>query len=272
MRPFSPVFILTLSLSVSAFAQNTSMPAGTSQFSIVQDGKPIGTTESTITPTPNGYLIDSHGEMHLAKFSYSFTNHNQLDPSFNLVRDQLTGTVNGSQASVEVASSTDGRQLDLHVQGQGKTESNTVDRHRNLVLLPDFDAASYEEMVHFALLHPQTSWVLIPKETGILVPADYEPQYAVRGTLNGTPITVQHTTVAISAQNAVSVELYFTQDGSLLEADLPEQNFYVIRDGFHLVNRPKPTPPRAPSGAPQPGQADQPQQQQYQYPPQQQPQ
>jgi hypothetical protein len=67
--------------------------------------------------------------------------------------------------------------------------------------------------------------------------------------LDGHDIDVEHTTVTVSAQNAVSVELYSSPDGRLLEADLPEQNFYVVRDGFHLTVRPKYVPPRAPAGA-----------------------
>ena len=47
---------------------------------------------------------------------------------------------------------------------------------------------------------------------------------------------------------------------ALLEADLPEQNFYVIRDEFKLQSRPHYTPPRGsappanPQGQPNPQQ------------------
>ena len=64
-------------------------------------------------------------------------------------------------------------------------------------------------------------------------------------------------TVTVSAQNAISIELFYAQDGQLLEADLPQQNFYVVRDGFKLNDRPKFAPPRSPEqpsdqdGAPQ---------------------
>jgi hypothetical protein len=67
---------------------------------------------------------------------------------------------------------------------------------------------------------------------------------------------VHHTSVAVSEQNAITVELYYTNDGSLLEADLPEQNFNIIHDGFKLDTRPHYTPPRG-SAPPQqqPGQS-----------------
>jgi hypothetical protein len=68
-------------------------------------------------------------------------------------------------------------------------------------------------------------------------------------------VNVQHTTVTVNARNAITVELFYATDGDLLEADLPEQNFFVVRDGFKLVNRPKFAPPRSPeANAPPPQQ------------------
>lgn len=228
-----------------------------SQFAITQNGKTLGHTESNISRLANGYAIESHGEMSLGKFRYSFTSHNQLDAELDVVRDSITGEVNGKQGSFEAASSTDGRTFLIHTSGGGKSESNTLTRHQNLVVLPDFDAASYVEMVHFAMEQPKYAWILIPKQNGILVPCHYQPQADVRGVWNGTSIDAHHTTVIVSAQNAVSVELYYSNDGTLLEADLPQQNFYVIRDGFHLINRPKSEIPHV---AEAPSQQQQPQQ------------
>jgi hypothetical protein len=73
---------------------------------------------------------------------------------------------------------------------------------------------------------------------------------------------VHHTSVIVSEQNGITIELYYTSDGRLLEADLPEQNFYVIQDGFRLQNRPHYTPPRGSAPPPdtqQPGENGPPQ-------------
>jgi hypothetical protein len=239
-----------LSLALPALAQSTVLPTGQSQFAITQNGKTLGHTESNIARLSNGYQIESHGEMSLGKFHYSFTSQNRLDPELNVVADSITGTVNGQQASFHAASSTDGRTFIIHTSGGGKNETNTVTRHQNLVVLPDFDAASYVEMVHFAMERPKYAWILIPKQNGILVPCHYQPQADVRGVWNGTSIIAHHTTVIVSAQNAISVELYYSNNGTLLEADLPEQNFYVIRNGFRLINRPASEIPHV-AGAPQ---------------------
>ncbi len=250
MRRWFPVLLLSLTLPV--FGQSVALPGGQSQFTILQNGKTVGHTESNVERVSNGYRIESHGEMSLGRFRYSFTSHNRLDPELNLVRDEITGTVNGKQATFSAESSRDGRQIIIHTEGGGKHETNTVTRHRNLVVMPDFDAAAYLEMVHFAMARPQYSWVLIPKGKGILVPCGYVKKPDVEAAFHGRQTTVRHTTVVINARNAISVELYYDPDGTLMEADLPEQNFYVIRNGFRLVNRPKPTVPHV-GTAPQRG-------------------
>ena len=242
---------ILLSLALPALAQSTVLPTGQSQFAITQNGKTLGHTESNIARLANGYQIESHGEMGLGKFHYSFTSQNRLDSELNVVQDSIAGQVNGKQARFEVASSTDGRTFLIHTSGGGKSESNTVTRHQNLVVLPDFDAASYVEMVHFAIQRPKYAWILIPKQNGILVPCHYQPQADVRGIWNGTSMDAHHATVIVSARNAVSVELYYANDGTLLEADLPQQNFYVIRSGFRLINRPKSEIPHVVSGSSQ---------------------
>lgn len=233
MRRWFPVFLL-LSLCLPVFGQNVALPGGQSRFSILQKGKTVGHTESTIRRMSYGYVIESHGSMRVGRFRYSFTSHNRLDPMLNMVKIEITGTVNGKKASFDAASSRNGREIIIHTAGEGKNESNTITRHQNLVVAPDFDAAAYQEMVHFALAQPKYAWMLIPKERGILVPCGYVKKSNVQGSFEGQPVTLRHTTVMISARNTINIELYYTPAGKLMEADLPQQNFYVIRNGFQL--------------------------------------
>lgn len=227
------------------FAQAPALPAGEAHYTLIQadDGKNVGSADCSIQTLPNGYQVNSHGELKMAKLSYSFTNENRLDTQLNVVRDQLSGTVNGAQVTFNLASDATGRQFQVNITAQGKNTTNTFDRHQRTVLLPDLDPAAYVEMAHIAMEHPPTAWVVIPKENGLLVPAKYTMQGDVQGTLRGQSVFVHHTSVTISEQNGFSVELYSTGDGRLLEADLPEQNFYVIQDGFRLNSRPHYTPP-----------------------------
>ncbi len=103
-----------------------------------------------------------------------------------------------------------GREFHINVNAKGKDTQNTVDRHQHLALLPDLDSAGYMLLTQIAMENPPVSWVLIPKETGLLVPSVYKRDANVRGRLDGREIDVQHTTVTISAQNAVNVELFHT--------------------------------------------------------------
>jgi len=226
-----------------------SLPAGTVHYTIYQKDKSVGSSEYTVIPTAAGYTVTSRGDLHLSKLNYSFENSQNLDHELNLVSDQITGTVNGSPVTFTVKSDPTGKQFNIDVNAKGKDTQNTVDRHQHLALLPDLDAAGYMLLTQIGVENPQVSWALIPKENGLLVPTIYTPDGSVRGMLDGRDVEVQHTTVAISAQNAISVELFYDQGGRLLEADLPQQNFYVVRNGFKLTNRPKYAPPRAPEGS-----------------------
>lgn len=267
-------FLLALLLPAAALTAQTAIPAGSEHYKIFQGDKVVGASLYTVTPTSAGYTIASQGNLRLTKFSYDFQSTQYLDHMLNLVSDRITGTVNGSPVTFEVNTDSTGRQFLIHVTAKGQTQQNTIDRHQFLALMPDLDAAGYMLLARIGLQNPHDSWVLIPKETGLLVPTVYDRDAAVQATLNGRTITVQHSTVEVSAQNAINVEIFYTTSGQLLEADLPQQNFFVVCDGFRLLNRPKFAPPRSPEPtAPPPPQSGQqqpyPQQQQYPQQPQQ---
>lgn len=257
LSSFALTLALLLPVGVVQAQSQTQIPAGSSHFAIFQNDKNVGSSEFTVTPTAAGYTITSRGDLRLTKLTYSFTNTQNLDHMLNLVSDRISGSVNGSPVTFAVNSDPSGRQFNITVTAKDKTTQNTADRHQHLALLADLDAAGYMLLTRIGLQNPQVSWALIPKENGLLIPTVYQRNPSVGGRLNGREMSVNYTTVTVSAQNAISVELFYGQDGSLLEADLPQQNFYVIRDGFKLTNRPKFAPPRSPeqppdqNGAPQ---------------------
>lgn len=255
MRLASFAFVLALLLPAGMVHAQMDLHPGSSHFTILQGDKSVGSSETTVTSTAAGYNIASHGDLKLSKFNYTFDNKQSLDHMLNLVNDQITGTVNGSPVTFTVNADPTGRQFHIDVNAQGKNTQNTIDRHQHLALLADLDSAGYIILTRIGLENPRVSWVLIPKQDGILVPSVYSQDANVRGQIDGKDVDVQHTTVTVSGQNAVTVELFHTPDGRLLEADLPEQNFYVVRDGFKLIDRPKFAPPRSPEGstAPQGG-------------------
>lgn len=241
------LFALVLPIGLS----QAQLPTDSTHFQIYQGDKVIGSADSTIQANSAGYAINSQGNIKLSKFSYNFTNNQHTDSNLNLVSDQLSGTVNGSQVTFTAHADSTGRQFQISINAQGKQTSNTVDRHQHMALLADLDPAAYIILTQIAKQNPPTSWILLPKEQGIVVPSNYTADPSVRGRLNGTQVDVQHTTVTISEQNGITVELYTARDGQLLEADLPEQNFFVVHAGFQLIDRPQAKPPRSPNPPPQ---------------------
>jgi hypothetical protein len=264
-------FLCAAALSSAAFAQTATLATGTASYTIEQNGKQLGTAAYTVQNAPNKYILTSNGKMTLDKFSYAFSNTQKLDTSLNLFTDQLSGVVSGKAVSFKATADPTGRQFQLDVSANGQQQNNTVDRNQNTVLLTDLDPAAYAVLTQVAMRAPSHSWALIPKENGFLVPVTFSPQPDTKGTFNGQNIAVKYVSAAISSQNAITIELFYTPDGTLLEADLPQQNFNVIRQGFHLTKRPKPpAPPHGQAPPPQAQQQGQPPQQQGQ-PQQQQP-
>jgi hypothetical protein len=254
MRHFNlylPAVLLAASTALLPVAlAQAPLPDTSGHFVITEGGKTLGESQFSTAPLQGGDTLTSSGSMKADKFSYSFNSTATVDAQGNLVRDMLTGSVHGMKASgnnirFDTKSDSSGRSFSMHVDADGKQTTNEVDRHRNTVLVPDLDPAAYTLMVHLALAQPKTAWVVIPKQNGILVPADYSMLPDLNGTLNGQNISVKHSVVAMSMQNSIVVELFYTADGRLLEADLNAQNIHVARDGFKLLNRPKPVAPPA---------------------------
>lgn len=244
-----------------ALAQNA-LPLHGGHYTITQSGKTLGDSQFSVSPITGGETLSSSGHMQFDKFSYTFNSQATVDAQGNLVRDRLTGSVHGSKASgnniqFDTASDATGKNFQMTINADGKQSTNTVDRHLNTVLAPDLDPAAYSLMSHLCLKKPVTAWVLIPKQDGILVPALYQPETDLTGTLNGQNIAVKHVAVALSMQNSIVIELFYTDTGTLLEADLNAQGLHLVADGFNLLNRPKPVAPPAGEAPQQNGQQGQ---------------
>jgi hypothetical protein len=264
MRRFLLPSLLVLMAAPSAALAQSALRLGTTQYTVTQNGKHVGDAQSSTAPISGGDVLTSSGGMKLDKFSYSFQSSATVDSQGNLVRDRLTGSVHGAKVSgtniqFDTASDSSGRSFQINITADGKHTTNSVTRHRNTVLMPDLDPAAYALMAHLALSQPQTAWVLVPKQDGILVPAHYRLLTDLNATLNGQHITVKHSAVAVGIQNAIVVELFYTESGDLLEADLDAQGLEIAQNGFKLLNRPKPVPPPVGEAPQQGGQQEQPQ-------------
>ncbi len=249
---------------VAGFAASAGAQTSATGYVVTQNNKQVGTSQFSSQPIAGGHTLHSNGTLQIDKFSYSFSNTTTVDAQYNLVRESLAGSVHGSKASgnniqFDVASDATGRSFNIKINANGKATTSIVDRHRNMVMMPDLDPAAYSLLAKIALTKPQTAWVLIPKQDGILVPAEFQELSDLKGTLNGQGIAVKHIAVALSTENSLVVEIFYTAAGDLLEADLNAQGLRVSQQGFVLKDRPSPVPPPqndAPTkdGKPQAGQ------------------
>ena len=70
------------------------------------------------------------------------------------------------------------------------------------------------------------------------------------GTLDGKPITVHHLVATIAGANT---DIFSGPENQLLQAELPQEGFALIRKGFVLKPPAKPiVPPKGVAAAPQP--------------------
>ena len=90
-------------------------------------------------------------------------------------------------------------------------------------------------------------WAIIPKQTGAIAPVQLATYADMHGTLNGKSITVHHLVATIQG---AATELFSGPENQLLQAELPQAGFALVRKGFVLQPPSKAPPaPAAPQGA-----------------------
>jgi hypothetical protein len=86
-------------------------------------------------------------------------------------------------------------------------------------------------------------WVILPKNAGSIEPVQLATYADQEGTLDGKPITVHHLVATIAG---ASTDLFSGPENQLLQAELPQAGFALIRKGFVL--KPPAKPIVAPEG------------------------
>ena len=85
-------------------------------------------------------------------------------------------------------------------------------------------------------------WAILPKEAGSIAPIQLATYADEQGSLDGKPIVVHH--LAATIAGAVT-DLFSGPDNQLLQAELPQQGFALVRNGFVLTPPAKPGAPPA---------------------------
>jgi hypothetical protein len=235
VRRLFPSGFLTLVLVGSA-ATN----AQSASFSISQNGKPVGTASFNIIPANNGYDSSSIVHVSMQGLEYQLSKTEQLSSSNELLHVQLSAIVNNS--AVNLTAKPDASRFLINISANGRGNTTRLDAHHSAVFLPDFDPGALQTLLTLAAQNNNRDlWAVIPKQTGSIEPVQLATYADQQGTLDGKPIIVHHLIATISG---AATDLFSGPENQLLQAELPQQGFALVRDGFIL------TPPSRPIAAP----------------------
>ena len=176
--------------------------------------------------------------------NYSLSKTEELSPSKGLLHVQLSAIVNDS--AVNIAGKPDGAQFLVNISANGRSNTTRLEAHNLAVFLPDFDPGALETLLALAASNNNRDlWAIVPKQAGSIEPIQLATYPDERGTLDGKPISVHHLVATISG---AATDLFSGPKDQLLQAELPQQGFALVRNGFVLTPPSRPlAPPPAPA-------------------------
>jgi hypothetical protein len=213
--------------------------AQSATFDVAQHGHTVGTASFQFTQTKGGLDSTSLVKVAMEGLNYALSKNELLSPDNQLDHVQLSAAVNGE--AVSVVAKPDAAQFLVNISAQGKTTTTRLDAHKGAVFMADFDPGALETLLALAAAQNNRDlWVIMPKDTVSIDPVRLATLVDQKGTLDGKEITVHHVVATIAGTNT---DLFSGPNNELLQAELPQEGFALIRKGFVL------TPP-AKAGAP----------------------
>ena len=210
-------------------------------FIISQHGHSVGTATVTFNAVPDGYNATSVVRVAMQGLAYNLSKTERLTSANALKHVQLSATVNGSAVSVNAAP--DAAQILLNISANGRSTTTRLAAHPAAVFLPDFDPGALDTLLALAVSgNNRDLWAIIPKQAGSIAPIQLATYADMQGTLDGKPINVHHLIATIAGART---DLFSGPENQLLQAELPQEGFALVRKGFVL------TPPAKPSAPPQ---------------------
>ena len=208
-------------------------------FEIAQHGHTVGTASFNFTTTPKGYDSTSLVKVSMEGLDFALSKNEQLSQGNQLEHVQLSATVNGE--AVNVIAKPDAAQFLVNISAGGKSSTTRLDAHNGAVFLPDFDPGALETLLALAVAqNDRDLWAILPKEAGSIEPVQLATYADQEGTLDGKKIAVHHLVATIAGANT---DLFSGPENQLLQAELPQQGFALVRKGFVLNPPSKPIVP-----------------------------
>lgn len=208
-------------------------------FAVSQHGQSVGTASYRFKPTAGGIESTSLVHVSMQGLNYGLSKTEQLTTGHQLNHVQLSAIVNDS--AVSVTGSVEGQQLTLNIEANGRRKITHLDLHRGAVFMPDFDPGALQTMLALAAGgNNRNLWSIIPKQTGAIDPVSVATYPDEEGTLDGKPIAVRHLVATIAGG---TTHLFTGPGNQLLQAELPQAGFALVRNGFVLKPPAKPIAP-----------------------------
>jgi hypothetical protein len=221
------------------FSTAWAAPTEDASFTVSQHGKPVGTASFHFAATAEGYDSSSVVRVAMQGLDYALSKNEELSSANELKHVQLSATVNDQ--AVNVTAAPDSAQVLMNISANGRSSTTRLDAHGNAVFLPDFDPGALETLLALAVSHNNRDlWAIVPKQAGSVAPISVATYADEQGTEDGKPVTVHHVVATISGANT---DLFFGQESQLLQAELPQAGFALVRKGFVLKPPAKPIVP-----------------------------
>lgn len=212
-------------------------------FEIAQGGHTVGEASFDFSPTADGYDSTSLVRVSMKGLDYALSKTETLSAANELKHVLLSATVNGT--AVNVTAAPDSVQLLLNVSANGRSSTARLAEHQGAVFLPDFDPGALETLLALAVSRNNRGlWAILPKqsgsEPGSVVAIELATYADQQGTFEGKPITVHHLVATIAGART---DLFSGPENQLLQAELPQLGFALVRKGFQLKPPAKPGVP-----------------------------
>ena len=252
----------TLALAGLVAFGSFTLRAQSGSFTVSENGKQVGTASYHIAALPaGGYSSESLVQISMQGLDYALSKTERLDAGKHLKHVLASGTVNGT--AVNITAKPDAANLLLNISANGRSSTARLALHSGAVFLADFDPGALQTLLWLVVSQKGSDlWAIIPKQAGSVALVTMATDAPEAGTLDGKPVAVQHLTATV---NGAKTEIFAGPKNELLQAELPQQGYALVRNGFVL------TPPKSagtlPADAQQLRQQQmQQQQQQPQYP------
>ena len=236
LLPVTGVFALVLAVAPLAVS------AQSASFAVAQHGHEVGTASFKFTATPSGYDSTSVVKVSMQGLDFALSKNEELTSNNQLAHVQLSATVNGEAVNVVAKPDAASAQFLMNISSEGKSATTRLAAHNGAVFLPDFDPGALETLLALAVeQNDRDVWAILPKNAGSIEPVQLSTYADQEGTLDGRKITVHHIVATIAGANT---DLFSGPENQLLQAELPQEGFALVRTGFVLTPAARPDAPR----------------------------